>query len=189
MLFGMHFKFLSLCTFGTIFVFHQYISFFDAADFTMFYFRYFSQDIKPNQIALSIRILDAAASSSVRLILVLQLLISLLTSSRTYSTYMHIQLYIYIGRYEQSLSVLKHAKLHKDRMVTKSSIMLGLGESDEEVKEAMTDLRAIGVDILTLGQYLQVWGNATDLWNMSYLFLFFICIMDTENFCSQHRST
>ncbi|KAI3972372.1 hypothetical protein MKW92_033060 [Papaver armeniacum] len=41
------------------------------------------------------------------------------------------------------------------RMVTKSSIMLGLGESDEELKETMTDLRAIGVDILTLGQYLQ----------------------------------
>ncbi|CAL9123054.1 unnamed protein product [Musa textilis] len=57
--------------------------------------------------------------------------------------------------YEQSLNVLKHAKICKDGMVTKSSIMLGLGESDEEVKEAMADLRAIGVDILTLGQYLQ----------------------------------
>ncbi|RRT86119.1 hypothetical protein B296_00004493 [Ensete ventricosum] len=53
------------------------------------------------------------------------------------------------------LNVLKHAKVSKDGMVTKSSIMLGLGESDEEVKEAMADLRAIGVDILTLGQYLQ----------------------------------
>jgi lipoic acid synthetase len=41
-------------------------------------------------------------------------------------------------------------------MITKSSIMLGLGETDEEVKQAMIDLRAIGVDILTLGQYLQV---------------------------------
>jgi lipoic acid synthetase len=40
-------------------------------------------------------------------------------------------------------------------MITKSSIMLGLGETDEEVKQAMIDLRAIGVDILTLGQYLQ----------------------------------
>lgn len=57
--------------------------------------------------------------------------------------------------YEQSLSVLKHAKISKEGMITKSSIMLGLGESDEEVKEAMADLRAIGVDILTLGQYLQ----------------------------------
>lgn len=58
--------------------------------------------------------------------------------------------------YEQSLTVLKHAKLCKEGMITKSSIMLGLGESDEEVKETMGDLRAIGVDILTLGQYLQV---------------------------------
>ncbi|KAA8528886.1 hypothetical protein F0562_036241 [Nyssa sinensis] len=58
--------------------------------------------------------------------------------------------------YEQSLSVLKHAKLSKEGMITKSSIMLGLGESDDELKEAMDDLRAIDVDILTLGQYLQV---------------------------------
>ncbi|KAM0923220.1 hypothetical protein ACQ4PT_005681 [Festuca glaucescens] len=57
--------------------------------------------------------------------------------------------------YEQSLSVLKHAKNCKEGMITKSSIMLGLGETDEEVRQAMIDLRAIGVDILTLGQYLQ----------------------------------
>lgn len=57
--------------------------------------------------------------------------------------------------YEQSMSVLKHAKLYKEGMITKSSIMLGLGESDDEVKETMADLRTIGVDILTLGQYLQ----------------------------------
>ncbi|KAK9156240.1 hypothetical protein Sjap_003720 [Stephania japonica] len=57
--------------------------------------------------------------------------------------------------YEQSLSVLQHAKVCKEGMITKSSIMLGLGETDEEVKEAMADLRAIDVDILTLGQYLQ----------------------------------
>ncbi|KAL6973452.1 Lipoyl synthase, chloroplastic, variant 2 [Sarracenia purpurea var. burkii] len=57
--------------------------------------------------------------------------------------------------YEQSLFVLKHAKHIKEGMVTKSSIMLGLGESDDEIKEAMADLRAIDVDILTLGQYLQ----------------------------------
>ncbi|GJN17529.1 hypothetical protein PR202_gb04605 [Eleusine coracana subsp. coracana] len=58
--------------------------------------------------------------------------------------------------YDQSLAVLKHAKSSKEGMITKSSIMLGLGETDEEVKQAMMDLRAIGVDILTLGQYLQV---------------------------------
>ncbi|KAM7484871.1 hypothetical protein LguiA_000880 [Lonicera macranthoides] len=57
--------------------------------------------------------------------------------------------------YEQSMSVLKHAKVSKAGMITKSSIMLGLGESDDELKEAMADLRAIDVDILTLGQYLQ----------------------------------
>lgn len=47
-------------------------------------------------------------------------------------------------------------KLSKEGMITKSSIMLGLGETDDELKEAMADLRAIDVDILTLGQYLQV---------------------------------
>ncbi|XP_020212141.1 lipoyl synthase 1, chloroplastic isoform X2 [Cajanus cajan] len=57
--------------------------------------------------------------------------------------------------YEQSLSVLKHAKQSKEGMITKTSIMLGLGESDDEVKQAMADLRAINVDILTFGQYLQ----------------------------------
>lgn len=62
----------------------------------------------------------------------------------------------YLCSYEQSLSVLKHAKLTKPGMITKTSIMLGLGESDEELKHVMADLRAIDVDILTLGQYLQV---------------------------------
>ncbi|CAH2073531.1 unnamed protein product [Thlaspi arvense] len=57
--------------------------------------------------------------------------------------------------YEQSMSVLKHAKMSKPGMITKTSIMLGLGETDQELKEAMDDLRAIDVDILTLGQYLQ----------------------------------
>ncbi|XVF44617.1 hypothetical protein PTKIN_Ptkin02bG0138600 [Pterospermum kingtungense] len=57
--------------------------------------------------------------------------------------------------YEQSMSVLRHAKLSKEGMITKSSIMLGFGETDDELKEALADLRAIDVDILTLGQYLQ----------------------------------
>uniref|UniRef100_A0A7N0T9I9 Lipoyl synthase, chloroplastic n=1 Tax=Kalanchoe fedtschenkoi TaxID=63787 RepID=A0A7N0T9I9_KALFE len=57
--------------------------------------------------------------------------------------------------YEQSLSVLKHAKLSKPGMITKTSVMLGLGESDAELRETMADLREIDVDILTLGQYLQ----------------------------------
>ena len=54
------------------------------------------------------------------------------------------------------MSVLKHAKISKPGMITKTSIMLGLGETDEELKVSMADLRAIDVDILTLGQYLQV---------------------------------
>ncbi|KAJ7526779.1 hypothetical protein O6H91_16G023000 [Diphasiastrum complanatum] len=57
--------------------------------------------------------------------------------------------------YDQSLGVLKNAKQMQQGIVTKSSIMLGLGESDEEVTETMHDLRMVGVDILTLGQYLQ----------------------------------
>ncbi|KAK1385797.1 hypothetical protein POM88_023532 [Heracleum sosnowskyi] len=44
---------------------------------------------------------------------------------------------------------------YQESMITKTSMMLGLGESDDELKEAMADLRAIDVDILTLGQYLQ----------------------------------
>lgn len=63
---------------------------------------------------------------------------------------------LYGYRYEQSLSVLKHAKHSKEGLITKTSIMLGLGETDDEVKEAMADLRAIDVDIVTFGQYLQV---------------------------------
>ena len=63
---------------------------------------------------------------------------------------------VFIDRYKQSLRVLEHAKAALPGMVTKSSVMLGLGESDDEIKATMEDLRSIGVDILTLGQYLQV---------------------------------
>lgn len=57
--------------------------------------------------------------------------------------------------YQQSLRVLQHAKVHKPQLVTKTSIMLGLGEKDDEVLSAMEDLRKIDVDCLTLGQYMQ----------------------------------
>ena len=57
--------------------------------------------------------------------------------------------------YAQSLKVLRAAKSHKPFLVTKSSLMLGLGESHEEVRETMQDLRDVGVDIVTFGQYLQ----------------------------------
>ena len=53
------------------------------------------------------------------------------------------------------LSVLKHVEIYKEDMKTKSSIMLGLGETDEELKEAMIDLSAIGVDILTQPAHMQ----------------------------------
>jgi len=57
--------------------------------------------------------------------------------------------------YEQSLSVLRHAKVYRPSLVTKSSIMLGLGETEEEVHQALRDLRDVGVEIVTFGQYLQ----------------------------------
>jgi lipoic acid synthetase len=57
--------------------------------------------------------------------------------------------------YEQTLSVLAHAKRARPDILTKTSLMLGLGETDDEIEETMDDLRAIGVDIVTLGQYLR----------------------------------
>jgi lipoyl synthase len=57
--------------------------------------------------------------------------------------------------YEQSLLVLKKIKDIDSMIYTKSSIMLGLGETDEEIIQTMMDLRSVGVDILTIGQYLQ----------------------------------
>ena len=57
--------------------------------------------------------------------------------------------------YEQTLAVLKHAKKHKPSVLTKTSLMLGLGETDEEIAQTMDDLRAVNVDLLTLGQYLR----------------------------------
>ncbi len=57
--------------------------------------------------------------------------------------------------YEQTLAVLAHAKQYRPDVLTKTSLMLGLGETEQEIIEAMDDLRAASVDILTLGQYLQ----------------------------------
>ncbi len=58
-------------------------------------------------------------------------------------------------RYEWSQATLSHARLLDPEVLTKSGIMLGLGETMDEVKQTMQDLRRWGVDILTLGQYLQ----------------------------------
>jgi len=57
------------------------------------------------------------------------------------------------AKYDRSLEVIK--RLHDGGMKTKSGIMLGLGETEDEVFESMQDLRNSGCDILTLGQYLQ----------------------------------
>ena len=57
--------------------------------------------------------------------------------------------------YEQTLAVLGHAKQHRPGVLTKTSLMLGLGETEHEILATMDELRAIGVDILTLGQYLR----------------------------------
>ena len=57
------------------------------------------------------------------------------------------------AKYDRSLEVLR--RLKKGGMRTKSGVMLGLGETEQEVLETMDDLRSVDVDILTLGQYLQ----------------------------------
>src|SRR6056297_1864617 len=57
--------------------------------------------------------------------------------------------------YEQTLEVLAHAKAHRPGVLTKTSLMLGLGETDAEICETLDDLRAANVDIVTFGQYLQ----------------------------------
>ncbi|MFO1401494.1 MAG: lipoyl synthase [Steroidobacteraceae bacterium] len=61
--------------------------------------------------------------------------------------------------YEQTLAVLAHAKRHRPEVLTKTSLMLGLGETEAEIGATMDELRAIGVDILTLGQYLRPTAN------------------------------
>ncbi len=59
------------------------------------------------------------------------------------------------ARYERSLDMLAHVKQVSPSTPTKSGLMLGLGETIEEVHQVMRDLRGAGVDILTLGQYLR----------------------------------
>merc|ERR1711903_154137 len=57
--------------------------------------------------------------------------------------------------YAQSLSVLRHARNVRPDVVTKTSLMLGLGEEPDEVHQTLRDLRDNAVDIVTFGQYLQ----------------------------------
>jgi lipoic acid synthetase len=57
--------------------------------------------------------------------------------------------------YKTTLNLLAYAKKYNSTIRTKTSLMLGLGETNDEIKATMTDLKNIGVDIVTLGQYLQ----------------------------------
>jgi lipoic acid synthetase len=59
------------------------------------------------------------------------------------------------GDYQRSLELLQRARAIVPATYTKSGIMVGLGETDEEVRQVMGDLRAVDCDILTIGQYLQ----------------------------------
>lgn len=61
--------------------------------------------------------------------------------------------------YRKTLDVLAHAKRYRPDILTKTSLMLGLGETDEEILATFDDLKAIGVDIVTLGQYLRPTKN------------------------------
>lgn len=59
------------------------------------------------------------------------------------------------ARYARTLEVLRKVKARRPQMWTKSGLMVGLGETREELTTTMTDLRRVGVDILTVGQYLR----------------------------------
>jgi lipoic acid synthetase len=61
--------------------------------------------------------------------------------------------------YRQTLGVLAHAKRYRPTVLTKTSLMLGLGEAADELYSTMDDLRAVGCDLLTLGQYLRPTAN------------------------------
>jgi lipoic acid synthetase len=67
------------------------------------------------------------------------------------------------GDYKRSLNLLKLAKKSFNGVPTKSSIMLGLGESDEEVEQVLKDLRAVGCGRLTIGQYLKPSKDSLDV--------------------------
>jgi lipoyl synthase len=61
--------------------------------------------------------------------------------------------------YDQTIGVLRAAKAYLPSVLTKTSLMLGLGENDAEIRQTMMDLRTAAVDILTLGQYLRPTPN------------------------------
>jgi lipoic acid synthetase len=61
--------------------------------------------------------------------------------------------------YAQTLGVLAFAKRHAPKTLTKTSLMLGLGETDAELDRTFDDIRAAGVDVVTLGQYMRPTQN------------------------------
>ena len=61
--------------------------------------------------------------------------------------------------YAQTLGVLAFAKRHAPKTLTKTSLMLGLGETDDEINQALDDIRSVGVDVVTLGQYMRPTQN------------------------------
>ncbi len=61
--------------------------------------------------------------------------------------------------YEQTLKVLQHAKQYRPEVLSKTSLMLGLGETEDEIQQALDDMREAGLDIVTFGQYLQPTRN------------------------------
>ncbi|MHC4071991.1 MAG: lipoyl synthase [Planctomycetota bacterium] len=67
------------------------------------------------------------------------------------------------GDYQRSLNLLRMAKENYGRIQTKSSIMLGLGESNAEVEQVLQDLREVGCDRITIGQYLKSSKNSLDV--------------------------
>lgn len=71
--------------------------------------------------------------------------------------------------YRQSLEVLSHAKSYRPDTPTKTSLMLGLGETEDEIVQTFKDVRNAGVDILTLGQYLRPSGSRHHLMVDRYL--------------------
>jgi len=67
------------------------------------------------------------------------------------------------GNYQRSLNLLKMAKEGPDNIQTKSSIMLGLGETDTEAEQVLKDLRNIGCERVTIGQYLRPSKNSPEV--------------------------
>lgn len=65
--------------------------------------------------------------------------------------------------YKRSIELLKRAKIMAPHMYTKSGLMVGLGETKEEVLSVMKDLRAVGCDMLTIGQYLRPPGSRLEV--------------------------